>query len=74
MSKPAELRQQTEEQLNLLLHETQTGLFRLRLQSETERLEAPSEIIKAKREIARIKTILRLREIERERAAVASTP
>jgi len=46
-------------------------LFRLRLQSETERLEAPSEIIKAKREIARIKTILRLREIERERSVAA---
>jgi large subunit ribosomal protein L29 len=69
MSKPAELREQTEEQLDLLLKETQTNLFRLRLQSETERLEAPSEIIKAKREIARIKTILRLREIDRERAA-----
>ena len=65
MSKPAELRDQTDEQLELLLKETQQNLFRLRLQSETERLEAPSEIIKAKREIARIKTILRLREIER---------
>ena len=73
MSKPAELREQTDEQLDLLLRETQTNLFRLRLQSETERLEAPSEIIKAKREIARIKTILRLREIERERAAVAAS-
>ena len=73
MSKPAELREQTDEQLDLLLRETQTNLFRLRLQSETERLEAPSEIIKAKREIARIKTILRLREIDRERAA-APTP
>jgi large subunit ribosomal protein L29 len=72
MSKPAELREQTEEQLDLLLKETQTNLFRLRLQSETERLEAPSEIIKAKREIARIKTILRLREIDREKAAVAA--
>jgi large subunit ribosomal protein L29 len=72
MSKPAELREQTDEQLDLLLRETQTNLFRLRLQSETERLEAPSEIIKAKREIARIKTVLRLREIERERAAVAT--
>ena len=69
MSKPAELREQTEEQLDLLLRETQTNLFRLRLQSETERLEAPSEIVKAKREIARIKTILRLREIERAQAA-----
>ena len=74
MSKPAELRDQSDEQLDLLLRETQQGLFRLRLQSETERLEAPSEIIKAKREIARIKTILRLRELERQRSAAAATP
>ena len=65
MTKPAELREQTDEQLDLLLKEIQQNLFRLRLQSETERLEAPSEIVKAKREVARIKTILRLREIER---------
>ena len=71
MSKPAELREQTDEQLELLLKDVQNNLFRLRLQSETERLEAPSEIIKAKREIARIKTILRLREIERERPVAA---
>jgi large subunit ribosomal protein L29 len=73
MSKPAELREQTDEQLDLLLKETQQNLFRLRLQSETERLEAPSEIIKAKREVARIKTILRLREIETEKKAAAAT-
>ena len=72
MSKPAELREQSDEQLNLLLAETQQNLFRLRLQSETERLEAPSEIIKAKREIARIKTILRLRELDRQRSAAAT--
>ncbi len=65
MSKAAELRDQTDEQLELTLKDVQNNLFRLRLQSETERLEAPSEIIKAKREIARIKTILRLREIGR---------
>jgi large subunit ribosomal protein L29 len=68
VSKPAELRDQTDEQLDLSLKEVQNNLFRLRLQSETERLEAPSEIIKAKREIARIKTILRLRQIEREQS------
>lgn len=71
MSKPAELREQSTEQLELLLKETQQSLFRLRLQSETERLEAPSEIIKAKREIARIKTVVRLREIDAEKAAAA---
>ncbi len=70
MSKPAELREQSDDQLELLLREVQQSLFRLRLQSETERLEAPSEIVKAKREIARVKTILRLREIERVKAAV----
>lgn len=73
MSKPAALREQNDEQLSLLLAETQHNLFRLRLQSETERLEAPSEIIKAKREIARIKTILRERELVRERSALAAT-
>jgi large subunit ribosomal protein L29 len=71
MSKAEELRDQSDEQLELLLKDVQNNLFRLRLQSETERLEAPSEIIKAKREIARIKTILRLREIEREKAELA---
>jgi large subunit ribosomal protein L29 len=74
MSKPAELREQSDDQLDLLLKETQHNLFRLRLQSETERLEAPSEIIKAKREIARIKTILRLREIEAAAASAAAAP
>jgi large subunit ribosomal protein L29 len=72
MSKAAQLREQSDDQLEHVLRETQESLFRLRLQSETERLEAPSEIIKAKREIARIKTILHLREIDRGRAAQAA--
>jgi large subunit ribosomal protein L29 len=66
MTKAALLHDQTNEQLELLLRDTQQVLFRLRLQSETERLEAPSEIVKAKREIARIKTILRHRELEQD--------
>jgi large subunit ribosomal protein L29 len=70
MSKASHLREQGDDQLEHLLRETQQNLFRLRLQSETERLEAPSEIIKAKREVARVKTILRLREIDRATAAV----
>jgi len=69
MTKAALLHDQTDEQLELSLTETKRNLFRLRLQSETERLEAPSEIVKAKREIARIKTILRQRELKRERAS-----
>ena len=67
MSKPAELRAMSDEQLALNLKDTVKHLFQLRFQSATERLETPSEIQKAKREVARIKTIQR----ERERAALA---
>ena len=72
MAKPASLREMDDTQLELTLEETQENLFRLRLQSETERLEAPSEIVKAKREIARIKTILREREIKREASSASA--
>ncbi len=66
MAKAKELREQTDQQLALLLSETQTNLFRLRVQSEAERLESPSEIVRSKRDIARIKTILRLRELNQQ--------
>jgi large subunit ribosomal protein L29 len=63
--KPAELRGMSDEHLALTLKDTVKNLFHLRFQSATERLETPSEIRKAKKDIARIKTIQR----ERERAA-----
>ena len=55
--KAGELREMSDEQLDLTLHEAWERLFRLRLQSQMEKLDAPSEIRKARREIARIKTI-----------------
>ncbi len=60
--KTGELRQMSDEQLTLTLKEVQDNLFHLRVQSATERLETPSEIRKARRDIARIKTIQRERE------------
>ena len=68
MSKPEELRGMSDEQLTLTLRETVDHLFRLRFQSETERVEAPSEIKKARREVARIKTIQRERELKAAKA------
>lgn len=62
----AEYRQMTDEQLDLNLKDVIKNLFHLRLQSATERLETPSEINKAKKEVARIKTIRREREIARQ--------
>ena len=70
--KPAELRAMSDEQLQLTLKDTIKNLFHLRIQSATERLETPSEIRKAKREVARIKTIQRQRQIAAERAQPAA--
>ena len=64
MSKPEELRGMSDEHLALTLRETTEHLFKLRFQSETEKVEAPSEIGKAKKEVARIKTIMRERELK----------
>jgi len=60
--KPAEMRAMSDEQLNLTLKDTIKNLFHLRIQSATDRLETPSEIRKARRDVARIKTLLRERE------------
>lgn len=62
--KPAELRAMSEEQLQLTLKDTVKHLFHLSIQSATERLETPSEIRKARRDVAKIKTIQRERELK----------
>jgi large subunit ribosomal protein L29 len=53
----------TDEQLRLDLVETEKHLFKLRFQSATDKLSTPSEIKKAKRDIARIHTEQRRREL-----------
>jgi large subunit ribosomal protein L29 len=63
MAKPAEFRGMPDEQLDLTRKEVVKNLFHLRFQSATERLETPSEIRKAKRELARILTIQRERQL-----------
>ena len=57
MSKANELREMGDEQLVLSLNEAAESLFRLRIKAQTERLDAPSELRKQRRLIARIKTI-----------------
>ena len=71
MAKVAELRDMSDEQLDVVLKETTDNFFRLRLQSQTERLDAPSELRKNRRLIARIKTIRREREAAAEKTAQA---
>jgi large subunit ribosomal protein L29 len=62
-AKAKELRGMSDEQLSLTLKDTEKHLFQLRFQSATDRLETPSEIRKAKREIARVRTIQRQRDL-----------
>ena len=62
-TKPAEYRAMSDEQLDLTLKDTIKNLFHLKVQSATDRLETPSEIKRAKREVARIKTIQSERQI-----------
>jgi large subunit ribosomal protein L29 len=62
MTKASELREMSDEQLALNLKDTTKNLFHLRLQAETERLDAPSELRKQRRLIARIKTVQRQRQ------------
>jgi large subunit ribosomal protein L29 len=69
--KPDEYRGMSDEQLELSLKEVVKNLFHLRFQSATDRLETPSEIRKAKREVARIKTIMRERQLAARKNAAA---
>ena len=71
MNKLADYRGMSEEQLELTLKEEVKNLFHLRFQSATDRLETPSELRKAKREVARIKTIQRQRQLTAEKQSAA---
>jgi len=55
--KTNELREMSDEQLDLTLKETEHHLFRLRMQAQTERLDAPSELRRHRKLIAQIKTV-----------------
>jgi large subunit ribosomal protein L29 len=57
MSKASELREMSDEQLELTLKEADEKFFHLRIQSQTDRLDAPSELKRQRRLIARVKTI-----------------
>ena len=65
--KASELRELSDDQLQANLNSAMDALFRLRVQSQTERLDAPSELAKNRKLVARIKTI------QAERTAAAAS-
>ena len=64
MPKAKELRDRETTHLHSELAEKQKHMFDLRSQAVTEKLEDPSQLKKTRKEIARIKTVLRQRELE----------
>ncbi len=70
--KASEIREMSDEQMALTLGETAKNLFHLRVQAQTERLDAPSELLKARRLIARIKTIQGQRAAKAEETAATA--
>ena len=64
-----EMREKDSEQLRHELVDRRRHLFDLRSQAVTEKLEDPSQLGKTRKDIARILTVLRQREIEEKGSA-----
>ena len=67
--KPREIRELTDMEAQAKLRDLRQELFNLRLQQQTARLERFSRIRDVRREIARIETILRERQLRSAPAA-----
>lgn len=62
--KPSELREKSIVELNEEFLELKEELFKLRFQHALHQLENPQKLKSVKRDIARVKTILRERELK----------
>ena len=62
--KAIELKEQTREELETKLLEIKKSLFSLKLQKSTGQLENPLKIRNLRKDIARIKTVLREKELK----------
>ena len=72
MTKPAELRELHDEELENRLAEASQELFNLRFQHVTGQLDNYARLGQVRRDLARIKTLLREREIEAAEAEEAT--
>jgi large subunit ribosomal protein L29 len=58
MTTAKELREMADEQIKLVWKDAAESLFRLRMQAQTEKLAAPTDMRKLRRTIARCQTVL----------------
>lgn len=66
--KASEIRQLTTEELNTKLNDLKAELFNLRFQLAINQLENPMRISAVKKDIARVKTVIRANELSKENA------
>ena len=66
--KPNKVREMSEVELNNELANLKAELFKLRFQSATNQLDNPLQIKSVRKDIARVKTILRERELKEQNA------
>jgi len=71
--KTKELRDLTDDDLQQVLDDTCRRLFELRVQAQAERLDAPSELLRSRKLIARIKTVQREKELANGTVAEVNT-
>ena len=64
--KASEIRQLTAEVLNTKLNDLKAELFNLRFQLAINQLENPMRISAVKKDIARVKTVIRANELSKE--------
>ncbi|NLC68243.1 MAG: 50S ribosomal protein L29 [Clostridiaceae bacterium] len=62
--KASELREKTQQELNEELKQLKSELFKLRFQLATNQLENPMQLNQVRKNIARVKTIMRERELK----------
>lgn len=66
--KASEIRQLTAEELNTKLNDLKAELFNLRFQLAINQLENPMRISAVKKDIARVKTVIRANELSKVNA------
>ena len=67
--KPKEINEMTDAEAQAKLRDLRQELFNLRLQQQTARLERPSRLREVRKDVARIETILRSRQLKQPATA-----
>jgi len=68
-----DIRDLPEEELQKRIKDEEENLVHLRFQKATSQLESPIKIRSVRRDIARMKTVLRYRELQKTNASIQST-